>query len=197
MKACKQITKGFFAESPVFVMMLGLCPALAVTTSIENGLGMGLAVIFVLTCSNFLISLIKGFIPSSIRIPCFIVVIASFVVIVERVLAAYLPELSRQLGIYIPLIVVNCVILGRAEAFASKHPPLSSLQDGIGMGIGFTIALLVISAIREAAGAGTILGIQLSSSFKPAALMILPPGAFLTIGGLLALFNLRNSRRGK
>lgn len=197
MKALREITKGFFSESPVFVMMLGLCPALAVTTSVENGLGMGLAVIFVLTCSNLLISLIKGFIPARVRIPCFIVVIASFVVIVERVLAAYLPELNRQLGIYIPLIVVNCVILGRAEAFASKNTPLSSVLDGLGMGIGFTLALLIISGLREAAGAGTIFGIQISSSFQPASLMILPPGAFLTIGVLLALFNLKNSRRKK
>ncbi len=191
MSVLRELTKGFFRESPVFVMMLGLCPALAVTTSASNGLGMGAAVVFVLSCSNLLISLIKGFIPPRIRIPCFIVVIASFVVVVERILAAYLPELDRRLGIYIPLIVVNCIILGRAEAFASKNTPLKSLLDGAGMGIGFTIALLTIGLIRESLGAGTIFGVRIVSSFQPASLMILPPGAFFTIGILLALFNLK------
>jgi len=194
MRAMREFTKGFIRESPVFVMMLGLCPALAITTSVMNGLGMGIAVIFVLTCSNLIISVIKGFIPGQIRIPCFIVVIASFVVIVERVLAAYLPELNRQLGIYIPLIVVNCIILGRAEAHASKNSPYSSLLDGLGMGAGFTISLVIISAIREAAGAGTIMGVQIVPGFKPVTLMILPPGAFLTIGCLLALFNLTKKK---
>ncbi len=191
MSILRELTKGFFRESPVFVMMLGLCPALAVTTSASNGLGMGAAVVFVLSCSNLLISCIKGFIPSRIRIPCFIVVIASFVVVVERILAAYLPGLDRRLGIYIPLIVVNCIILGRAEAFASKNTPLKSLLDGAGMGIGFTIALLIIGLIRESLGAGTIFGVRILSSFQPASLMILPPGAFFTIGVLLALFNLK------
>ncbi len=191
MSIARELTKGFFRESPVFVMMLGLCPALAVTTSASNGLGMGAAVVFVLSCSNLLISLIKGFIPSRIRIPCFIVVIASFVVVVERVLAAYLPGLDRRLGIYIPLIVVNCIILGRAEAFASKNSPIKSLLDGAGMGIGFTVALLTIGLIRESLGAGTIFGARIISSFQPASLMILPPGAFFTIGILLAFFNLK------
>lgn len=195
MSCAREITKGFFAESPVFVMMLGLCPALAVTTSVENALGMGAAVVFVLLCSNLLISLFRGLIPPRIRIPSFIVIIASFVVIVERVLAAYLPDLSRQLGIYIPLIVVNCIILGRAEAFASRNSPGRSILDGLGMGLGFTIAIILIAAIREAAGAGMLFGVEISPSLQPASLMILPPGAFLTIGFLLALFNMKKKKR--
>ncbi len=195
MNCMREVTKGFFAESPVFVMMLGLCPALAVTTSVKNALGMGVAVVFVLLCSNLIISLSRAFIPPRIRIPCFIVVIASFVVIVERVLAAYLPDLSRQLGIYIPLIVVNCIILGRAEAFASRNTPWRSMLDGLGMGFGFTMAIILIAAIREAAGAGMLFGIEISPALQPASLMILPPGAFLTIGCLLALFNMKKKKK--
>lgn len=186
-----EFTKGLFKENPVFVLMLGLCPTLAVSTSLKNGLGMGVAVTFVLVSSNLIISLVRKCFPARIRIPCFIVVIATFVVIVERILSAYQPELNRQLGIFIPLIVVNCIILGRAEAFASKNSVWKSITDGLGMGLGFTMALLLISFIRSALGSGKILGVSISSGFEPVALMILPPGAFLTIGFLLAFFNLR------
>jgi electron transport complex protein RnfE len=189
----KQFVKGLFEENPVFVLMLGLCPVLAVSTSCVNALGMGAAATFVLVCSNLIISLVRKCFPARIRIPCFILVIATFVVIVERVLAAYQPELSRQLGIFIPLIVVNCIILGRAEAFASKNSVGRSVADGLGMGIGFTGALLLIAFIREALGSGKIIGVEITPGFEPMALMILPPGAFLTIGFLLALFRLRKS----
>ena len=190
----KQFVKGLFEENPVFVLMLGLCPVLAVSTSCVNALGMGAAATFVLVCSNLIISLVRKCFPARIRIPCFILVIATFVVIVERVLAAYQPELNRQLGIFIPLIVVNCIILGRAEAFASKNSVGRSIVDGLGMGIGFTGALLLIAFIREALGSGKIIGIEITPGFEPMALMILPPGAFLTIGFLMALFRLRKSK---
>jgi electron transport complex protein RnfE len=190
----KQFVKGLFEENPVFVLMLGLCPVLAVSTSCVNALGMGAAATFVLVCSNLMISLVRKCFPARIRIPCFILVIAAFVVIVERVLAAYQPELNRQLGIFIPLIVVNCIILGRAEAFASKNSVGRSIADGLGMGIGFTGALVLIAFIREALGSGKIIGVEITPGFEPMALMILPPGAFLTIGFLLALFKLRGSK---
>lgn len=183
----REFIKGLFKENPVFVLMLGLCPTLAVSTSFTNALGMGIATTFVLVSSNLIISVTRKLFPQRMRIPCFIVVIATFVVIVERVLSAYLPDMSRQLGIFIPLIVVNCIILGRAEAFASKNTPARSIADGLGMGLGFTIALLIISIIREALGSGKLFGVCISSGFEPIALMILPPGAFLTIGFLLAL----------
>ena len=189
----RQFVKGLFEENPVFVLMLGLCPVLAVSTSCANALGMGVAATFVLVCSNLIISLVRRCFPARIRIPCFILVIAAFVVIVERVLAAYQPELNRQLGIFIPLIVVNCIILGRAEAFASKNSVGRSIADGLGMGVGFTGALLLIAFIREALGSGKIIGMEITPGFEPMALMILPPGAFLTIGLLLALFRLRGS----
>lgn len=189
----REFVKGLFEENPVFVLMLGLCPVLAVSTSCVNAVGMGAAATFVLVCSNLIISLVRRCFPARIRIPCFILVIATFVVIVERVLAAYQPELSRQLGIFIPLIVVNCIILGRAEAFASKNSVGRSIADGLGMGIGFTGALVLIAFIREALGSGKIIGMEITPGFEPMALMILPPGAFLTIGLLLALFRLRKS----
>ncbi len=191
MAVLREFLKGLFKENPVFVLMLGLCPTLAVSTSFRNALGMGIATTFVLVSSNLIISITKNLFPQRMRIPCFIVIIATFVVIVERVLAAYLPDLSRQLGIFIPLIVVNCIILGRAEAFASRNSPMRSVADGLGMGFGFTIALLIISIIRETLGSGKILGVSISAEFEPIVLMILPPGAFLTIGFLLAL----NKRR--
>ncbi len=187
MTILREFVRGLFKENPVFVLMLGLCPTLAVSTSFTNGLGMGIATTFVLVSSNLMISVTRKLFPQRIRIPCFIVIIATFVVIVERVLSAYLPDLNRQLGIFVPLIVVNCIILGRAEAFASRNSPLRSIADGFGMGFGFTIALLVISIIREALGSGKILGVSISAEFEPIALMVLPPGAFLTIGFLLAL----------
>lgn len=185
---------GIAKRNPVFVLMLGLCPTLAVTTSAKNALGMGAAAVFVLVFSNLLISLLRPLIPRRIRIPCFIVIIAAFVSIVEMLLKAYLPVLDRSLGIYVPLIVVNCIILGRAEAFASRNPPGVSLADGLGMGIGFTLALLMIGSIRELLGANTIMGYTAVPGLKPALIMILPPGAFLTIGFLLALFNLRKKK---
>jgi electron transport complex protein RnfE len=148
---------------------------------------MGIATTFVLVSSNLMISITRKLFPQRIRIPCFIVIIATFVVIVECILSAYLPDLNRQLGIFVPLIVVNCIILGRAEAFASRNSVVKSIADGLGMGFGFTIALLIISIIREALGSGTVLGVSISAEFEPIALMVLPPGAFLTIGFLLAL----------
>ncbi len=190
----KEFVKGILKENPVFVLMLGLCPTLAISTSCVNALGMGIAATFVLVSSNFIISLLRKCFPAKIRIPCFILVIATFVVVVERVLEAYQPEMNKQLGIFIPLIVVNCIILGRAEAFASKHSPIKSIADGLGMGIGFTGALLLIAFIREALGAGTIAGMRISEGFEPIALMILPPGAFMTIGLLIAVFRLRRSK---
>ena len=192
MSVLREFVRGLFKENPVFVLMLGLCPTLAVSTSFTNGLGMGIATTFVLVSSNLMISVTRKLFPQRIRIPCFIVIIATFVVIVELVLSAYLPDLNRQLGIFVPLIVVNCIILGRAEAFASRNSVVKSIADGFGMGFGFTIALLIISIIREALGSGKILGVSISAEFEPIALMVLPPGAFLTIGFLLAL----SKRRG-
>jgi electron transport complex protein RnfE len=187
----KEMTKGFVKENPVFIMALGLCPALAVSTSIANAIGMGLAATFVLFCSNLLISLIKDFIPGKVRIPCFIVVIASFVTIVDMVMNAYTPEIHKNLGIFIPLIVVNCVILGRAEAFASRNSVLKSVFDGVGMGIGFMLALVLVAFFRELLGAGQLLGFQIMpENFQPVLLAILAPGAFLTLGLLMGLLNL-------
>ena len=191
MSSIKEFTKGFVKENPVFVMALGLCPTLAVTSSVMNAIGMGLAATFVLVCSNIFISLIKGFIPAKIRIPAFIVVIASFVTIVDMMMHAYLPPLHKSLGIFIPLIVVNCIILGRAEAFASKNNVLLSILDGLGMGLGFTLALVVIASIREILGAGQFLGISLfPESFQPMLVAILAPGAFIVMGLLMGLMNM-------
>jgi electron transport complex protein RnfE len=174
-------------ENPVLVLALGLCPSLAVTSSAINGLGMGVAATFVLVMSNVIISLIKPLVPAKIRIPIFITVIATFVTIVKLAMAAYVPALSAALGIFIPLIVVNCIILGRAEAFASKHGVLRSLADGVGMGLGFTLTLVLLGSFRELLGNGTVFGATvMSESFKPALLMILPPGAFLSLGMMVA-----------
>ncbi len=186
-------SRGLIKENPIFILVLGICPTLAVTSSVMNGVGMGLAATFVLVCSNILISLIKGFIPSKIRIPCYIVVIASFVTVIDLVMAAYVPDVHKSLGIFIPLIVVNCVILGRAEAFASKNNVLSSFLDGLGMGLGFTGALVLIAAIRELLGTGMLLGIPvLPQGYidSPMLIAILAPGAFITLGLLLASMNL-------
>jgi len=191
MKCLSEIMRGIFKENPIFVLVLGMCPTLAVTTSIINALGMGMATIFVLISSNILISLLKDFIPDKIRIPCYIVVIASFVTIIDLVMAAFVAELHKSLGIFIPLIVVNCIILGRAEAFASKNNVLSSMLDGLGMGLGFTGALVLISAIRELFGDGKLLGISiLPNSYQPMLIAILAPGAFITLGLLMAMLNL-------
>jgi len=181
---------GILKENPALVLVLGTCPTLAVTTAAINGLGMGVATTFVLLFSNVIISLIKDFIPNKVRIPAFIVIIATFVTIVDLVMKAYTPDLYNTLGIFIPLIVVNCIILGRAEAFAQKNNVLSSMLDGLGMGIGFTLALIIMGSIREILGNGTILGIPLvPKNFSTILIFILPPGAFLTFGYLIALKN--------
>jgi len=186
----KEFLKGIIKENPAFVLALGLCPTLAVSVSLINGLGMGMAATFVLLGSNCIIALIKNFIPDRIRIPCFIVVIATFVTIIELALKAFSPVLDRALGIYVPLIVVNCIILGRAEAFASKHSVVKSLLDALGMGLGFTLALLLISGIRELLGSGKLMGQMVIAGLEPALLFIMPSGALLVIGLLLAFFNL-------
>jgi len=183
----KDLTKGFLVENPILVLALGLCPTLAVTSSAINGLGMGVAVTFVLVMSNTIISLIKSLVPVRIRIPIFIVVIATFVTIVKLVMAAYTPALSKALGIFIPLIVVNCIILGRAEAFASKHGVLRSAADGLGMGLGFMGTLVLLGMFRELIGNGTIFGANImGSNYQPALMMILPPGAFLSLAMMVA-----------
>ncbi len=198
MSVFKEFTKGFYKENPVFRLALGLCPALAVSTSVENALGMGAAATFVLVGSNVVISVLRKLIPAKVRIPCFIVIIASFVTIVELMMGAYLPELSKSLGIFIPLIVVNCVILGRAEAYASKHGIFLSALDGIGMGLGFTFALVLLGAIREILGDGKLMGYMVfGPDFQPVLLMILAPGAFITLGLLMGYFNVLDDRRKK
>ncbi len=191
MKSLKQtLLNGLLKENPTFVLFLGMCPTLAVTTGVTNAIGMGLSTMAVLICSNLVISLLRKFIPDKIRIASYIVIIAGFVTIVEMLLKAYLPTLSQSLGIYIPLIVVNCIILGRAEAFASKNAPLTSILDGLGMGLGFTCSLTLIASVREILGSGSFAGIPLfGESFQPVSMMILPPGAFLTLGVLLAIIN--------
>lgn len=188
--AMKAFFNGLIKENPTFVLMLGMCPTLAVTTGVINGIGMGLSTTAVLICSNIVISLLRNFIPSKIRIASYIVIVAGFVTVVEMLLKAYVPALSESLGIYIPLIVVNCIILGRAEAFASKNGVIASAFDGLGMGVGFTCALTLIASVREILGAGTFAGISIfGEGFQPASVMILPPGAFLTLGILLAIIN--------
>ena len=188
-KLVSEFTKGIHIENPTFVLLLGLCPTLAVSSSVNNGLGMGMAATFVLLGSNIIVSALRKFIPSKIRIPCYIVVIATFVTIVELMLKAYFPVLDKSLGIFVPLIVVNCIILGRAEAFASKNSIARSIFDALGMGVGFTLALVIISAIREFFGAGTLMGYQLIPGFEPAIIMILAPGALLTLGLLIGFGN--------
>ena len=186
----QDFTRGIFAENPTFRLILGMCPTLAVSTSLINAIGMGAATTFVLLGSNILVSLFRKFIPSNIRIPAFIVIIATFVTIVELIMQAYFPALNKSLGIFIPLIVVNCIILGRAEAFASKNPVFPSILDALGMGIGFTGALALLGATREILGAGTICGYHiLGTGFNPVIIMILPPGAFIALGLFLGFFN--------
>ncbi|MDQ7794830.1 MAG: electron transport complex subunit E [bacterium] len=185
---------GLLTENPVLRLVLGLCPALAVSTALMNGFWMGVAVTFVLTASNLLISLIRGFIPSRVRIPCFIVVIATFVTVVDLSMNAFLPEMHKILGIFVPLIVVNCIILARAEAFASRRPALNAVADGLGMGLGFTVALMLVSAVREFLGtANLVVGSTPlfgdGLPFAPAKVMTLPPGAFITLGLAVALLN--------
>ena len=190
MSSLKYFTNGLVKENPILVLVLGTCPALAVTTSAVNGLGMGAATLFVVVCSNVLVSLIKNFIPDKVRIAAFIVIIATFVTIVDLVMNAYAPELYKALGIFIPLIVVNCMILGRAEAFAQKNRVLYALLDGLGMGLGFTFAITIIGAIREILGNGTLFSMQvfIEGGYN-VLLFILPPGAFITYGFLIAIMN--------
>ncbi|HOO37299.1 MAG TPA: electron transport complex subunit E [Deltaproteobacteria bacterium] len=189
MSFSKELVKGIWKENPVFILVLGMCPVLAVTTSAMNGIGMGVAATFVLLCSNIVISLIRSIVPDRVRIPVFIVVIASFVTIVDLVMSGYFRSLHHSLGLFIPLIVVNCIILGRAEAFASKNSIFLSIADGIGMGAGFTVALVILGSIRELFGNGTVFNYQLfGGGYEPILVMILPPGAFLTLGLLTGLF---------
>ncbi|MBF0225470.1 MAG: electron transport complex subunit E [Desulfobacterales bacterium] len=187
----QEFTKGLWNEIPPFRLVLGLCPTLAVTKSVENGIGMGIAVTFVLVCSNILISMLRKVIPPKVRIACFIVVIATFVTVVELVMQAYTYALFLKLGIFIPLIVVNCILLGRAEAFAYKNPIVPSIADGLGMGIGFTLALASLGAIREIFGSGTFLSVNvMGEAFQPFAFMVQAPGAFVCLGLMLCIMNL-------
>lgn len=191
MKKLKGIVfNGIVTENPTFRLVLGMCPTLAITTTVSNGLGMGLAATFVLICSNLVISLLRNFIPDKIRIPAFIVVIATFVTIVQLLLQAFIPALYESLGVFIPLIVVNCIIFARAESFASKNPPLESACDGLGMGLGFTLAITLLSAIRELLGSGTLLGIQvMPDSYQPMAIITQAPGGFIMLGLLMVVMN--------
>ena len=181
---------GLITENPTFTLMLGMCPTLAITTAGSNGVGMGLATTAVLVCSNLFISLLRNFIPEKVRIPSFIVVIASFVTMIDLFMKAYLPDLSASLGMYIPLIVVNCIIFARAESFAFKNPPVLSIADGLGMGLGFTAAITLLSVIRECIGNGTIFGATvMPAGYQPMAIMLQVPGGFVTLGLLLVLVN--------
>ena len=192
------LTNGFLKENPVLRLVLGTCPTLAITTAIFNGIGMGLAATFVLICSNTVISILRKVIPSGVRLPCYIVIIASFVTIIQMLIKAYVPALDASLGVFLPLITVNCIILGRAEMFASKNKVLASAIDGLGMGIGFTITLILMSGIRELLGAGTLLGFQiLPASVQPISVMLLPPGGFLVFGSLMALAFFIERKTGK
>ena len=187
----KAMLNGLLFENPTFVLMVGMCPTLAVTTAASNAIGMGLSTTVVLVCSNLFISLLRNVISEKIRIPAFIVVIASFVTIVEMALKAYLPELSATLGLYIPLIVVNCIIFARAEAFAFKNGPILALGDGLGMGFGFTAAITVLASVREIFGSGTFFGINImGESYQPMSLLTAPAGGFLTLGVLLIIVNM-------
>jgi electron transport complex protein RnfE len=192
-----QFKSGLFDQNPVLVLLLGMCPTLATSTSVSNAIGMGLAATAVLICSNTVISLLRKAIPDKIRIAAYIVIIAGFVTAVDLMLQAFLPDLSASLGLFIPLIVVNCIILARAEAFASKNPVGRSAVDGLTMGLGFTLALLVMSVIRELLGSGTLMGFQVfPESWEPALIMALPPGGFLTLGCVIALMQKIMSRGG-
>ena len=191
MKELRKIfMNGIIDENPTFRMVLGTCPTLAITTAVSNGIGMGLATTAVLVCSNLFISLLRKVIPDEIRIPAFIVVIATFVTIVQLVIKAFLPALDAALGMFIPLIVVNCIIFGRAEAFACKNKPLASVADGLGMGLGFTCAITLICAVRELLGAGTLLGVQvMPAGYMPMDLLVKPAGGFIVFGLMMALMN--------
>src|SRR5665811_951599 len=189
MNQWKNFTKGFIKENPVFILVLGMCPTLGVTSSAINGLGMGLATAFVLMMSNIVISLVKNVIPEKVRIPSFIVIIAAFATVVQLIMQAYVPSLYKSLGLFIPLIVVNCIVLGRAEAFASKNNIISSAIDGLGIGLGFTFALVLLGSIREILGSGKIFNFTLYSENYVTLLFVLAPGAFIVLGYLIALIN--------
>ena len=193
-----EFTKGLVKENPVLRLVLGTCPTLATTTSLESAIGMGLSAALVLVCSNIVISALRKVIPQKVRIPCYIVVIAGFVTIVQMLVKAFLPALDQQLGVYLPLIVVNCIILGRAEAFAGKNGVVASALDGLGMGVGFTAALILMGGVRELLGAGTLLGFQvLPESIAPMTIFVLAPGGFFVFGILMACANKLAERKGK
>lgn len=193
----EELKRGVVDENPILVLALGLCPALATSTSLENGLGMGAAATFVLICSNVVVSLLRRVIPEKVRIPCFIVVIATFVTIVQLLLKAYLPALDAKLGIFVPLIVVNCVILGRAEAYASKNNVFRSIIDGFVIGIGFTVALCILSIIREVLGSNKLMGLKFIPSYQPMTVFILAPGGFFTIAFVMGVVrHLMNRKKG-
>lgn len=194
MSQWNNFSRGFFKENAVFVLLLGLCPTLGVTTSAFNGLGMGLATTFVLLMSNIVVSIIKSYIPDKVRIPSYIVIIASFVTIVELVMQAYIPDLFAALGLFIPLIVVNCLVLGRAEAFASKNNLLTAAIDGLGMGLGFTMALVMLGAIREILGSGSLFGFKFIQG-DGMIVFVLAPGAFLALGYLIVIINKINKKK--
>lgn len=195
MSQWKNFTKGFLKENPVFVLLLGMCPTLGTTGSALNGLGMGLATTFVLVMSNIVISMIKNMIPDKVRIPAFIVVIATFVTIVQMVMQAYVPALYESLGLFIPLIVVNCIVLGRAEAFASKNNVLSSMFDGLGIGLGFALALTILGSVRELLGSGKIFSITIYPEQYGMLIFILAPGAFIALGFIIAIVNKLNKQK--
>lgn len=189
MSALKIITNGIVKENPTFVLLLGMCPTLGTTSSALNGMSMGLATMAVLICSNFIISLIRDLVPNTVRIPSFVVVIASLVTVLQMLIKAYAPDLDKSLGLFIPLIVVNCIILGRAEAFAAKNSPLDSIYDGLGIGIGFTLALTLLGAIRELLGTGKVFDLTLFPESYGALVFVLAPGAFIALGYLIAIVN--------
>jgi electron transport complex protein RnfE len=198
MSVLQELKRGIFTENPTFRLVLGMCPTLAVTTLAINGVGMGLATAAVLICSNIAVSALRDYIPSQVRIPSYVVIIAAFVTIVSMLLEAFAYPLFEALGIFLPLIVVNCIILGRAEAYASKHSVFKSALDGLGVGLGFTLSLTVLGAIREFLGAGTVFGLQiLGKNADMATIFSLPPGAFITLGLMMALINYLTARRGK
>ncbi len=191
----KVFVNGIVDENPTFRLVLGMCPTLAITVAAINGVGMGLAATFVLVCSNLVISMMRKMIPEAIRIPTFVIIIATFVTIVDLLMKAFVPALSNSLGMFIPLIVVNCIIFARAEAFAFKHPPLLSIMDGLGMGVGFTLAITVLASLREILGTGTFFGMHvMPAAYQPMAIITAPPGGFIMLGLLLAIVNLLTSR---
>ncbi len=194
-KNLKVLLNGIIKENPTFVLLLGMCPTLATTSSAINGMSMGLSTMFVLICSNAVISMLKNVIPDMVRIPAFIVVIATFVTVIEMLMNAYVPALAESLGIFLPLIVVNCIVLGRAEAFAAKNSVVTSIFDGIGMGLGFTLSLTLLGSVRELLGTGTIFSVNIYPEEYGSLLFILAPGAFIVLGYLISIFNNIQSKR--